>query len=120
MITTLLCLAMAASCVGTANTVAVNDVPTAKVTVDIVSVNGSGCPKGTTEVSVADDNSEFTVIHHGYVARAGGGVDPTDARKNCQLTLDVQVPTGFTFGIIRADYRGDARLATGAAAVQRA
>src|SRR4051794_30405876 len=100
MISTLLCLAMAVSCVGAPGAADDNEVPLARVTVDIVSVNGSGCPQGTTEVAVADDNSEFTVTHHGYVVRAGGGADPVDARKNCQLALDVTVPPGFTFGIV--------------------
>ncbi|TCO53740.1 DUF4360 domain-containing protein [Actinocrispum wychmicini] len=119
MITTLLSLALAAFTI--TPQAAVDEVPAGHVTVDIVSVNGSGCPVGTTEIAVADDNSEFTVTHHGdFTARVGPGVDPTDSRKNCQLALSVNVPSGFTFGIIRADYRGDVSLRDGAVALQRA
>jgi hypothetical protein len=115
MITTLLSLALAVSPLAV-----VDDVPAGHVTVSIVSANGSGCPVGTTEVLVADDNSTFSVIHRGYVAKVGPGLDATDARKNCQLSLDVSVPAGFTFGIIRAEYRGHANLQDGATAQERA
>jgi hypothetical protein len=115
MITTLLSLALAVSPLAV-----VDDVPAGHVTVAIVSANGSGCPVGTTEVLVADDNSTFSVIHRGYVAKVGPGLDATDARKNCQLALDVSVPAGFTFGIIRAEYRGHANLQDGATAQERA
>lgn len=97
------------------------DAPVGRVTVDVVSANGSGCPAGTTDVEVASDNSEFRIIHRGgYVARVGPGADPTDFRKNCQLILDIRVPSGFTFGIVRADYRGRVGLAAGARALQGA
>ncbi|CAM3896726.1 DUF4360 domain-containing protein [Kibdelosporangium persicum] len=119
MITTLLALGVALSV--TAPTVtAADDVPDGRVTVHVVTANGSGCPAGSTEVAVADDNSEFTVIHRSYVARVGAGADPTDSRKNCQLSLDVRVPAGFTFGIVRADYSGRISLAAGAQAWQSA
>jgi hypothetical protein len=120
MISTLLCLAMTVSCVGAPQPADAAEVPTSPVSVRVVSANGSGCPQGTTDVAVASDNSEFTVTHHGYVARAGAGADPTDARKNCQLALDVEVPAGFAFGIVLADYRGAAVLRDGAHATQRA
>jgi hypothetical protein len=119
MISTLLSLALAMS-VSAPAPATVDEVPAGRVTVDIVSANGSGCPVGTTEVEVADDNSTFSVIHRSFTAKVGAGADPTDARKNCQLVLDVQVPSGFTFGIMRADYRGHANLRDGALASQRA
>lgn len=118
MITTVLALALAAFV--TTPQAAVDEVPAGHVTVDVVSVNGSGCPVGTTEVAMADDNSELTVTTHGFAAKVGPGVDATEGRKNCQLALSVNVPSGFTFGITRADYRGEVSLRDGAVAVQRA
>lgn len=119
MITTLLALVVALS-VNAPTVTAADDVPAGRVTVHVVTANGSGCPAGSTEVAVADDNSEFIVIHRSYVARVGVGADPTDSRKNCQLSLDVRVPSGFTFGIVRADYSGRISLAAGAQAWQSA
>ncbi|ONI84142.1 hypothetical protein ALI144C_15750 [Actinosynnema sp. ALI-1.44] len=120
MITTMLALAVALSLPTPTATVA-DEVPVGRVTVRVVTANGSGCPVGSTEVSVADDNSEFTFTHReGYVAKVGPGADPTDVRKNCQLSLDVRVPSGFTFGIVRAEYSGRISLAAGAQAWQGA
>ena len=95
-------------------------VPPGKITVDVVTVNGSGCPAGTAAVAVADDNTAFTVTYSDYTAQAGTGSKPTDFRKNCQLNLRVHYPQGFTFGIAKADYRGFAHLPRGAKGSQRA
>jgi hypothetical protein len=96
------------------------DVPPGKITVDVVTVNGSGCPAGTAAVAVSDDNTAFTVTYSDYTAQAGSGSTPTQFRKNCQLNLRVHYPQGFTFGIAKADYRGFAQLPRGAKGVQKA
>ncbi|MFP3967477.1 DUF4360 domain-containing protein [Actinomadura fulvescens] len=90
------------------------------VTVEIVTVNGSGCPKGTVAVAVSEDDTAFTVTYSDYLARTGGTSDPTDFRKNCQINLIVHVPQGFTYGIAAADYRGFASLQSGANGVEKA
>jgi hypothetical protein len=94
--------------------------PPGRITVDVVTVNGSGCPAGTAQVNVAPDNSAFTVTYSDYTASVGAGTGATDFRKNCQLGLQVNVPSGFTYAIAQADYRGYAYLERGATAVQRA
>ncbi|MGI5506943.1 DUF4360 domain-containing protein [Lentzea sp. CA-135723] len=95
-------------------------VPPGKITVDVVTVNGSGCPAGTAAIAVSDDNTSFTVTYSDYTAQAGSGSTPTQFRKNCQLNLRVHYPQGFTFGIAKADYRGFAHLPRGARGMQRA
>lgn len=94
--------------------------PPGKVSVEVVNVNGSGCPAGTTAVAVAQDNTAFTVTYSQYTAQAGRGSIPTDFRKNCQISLNVHIPQGYTYAIARADYRGFAHLEQGATALQRA
>jgi hypothetical protein len=94
--------------------------PSEKITLDVVTVNGSGCPAGTTAVAVAPDNTAFTVTYSDYLAQVGAGAQPTDKRKNCQLAVQVNIPSGFTFAIAQADYRGYAYLAKGATGMQRA
>ncbi|MBC3989925.1 DUF4360 domain-containing protein [Streptomyces sp. AC563] len=93
--------------------------PTEKVRVEVETVNGSGCPKDTAAVAVAPDNTAFTVTYSQYLARVGGSSDPTDARKNCQLSLLVHVPHGFTYAVASADYRGYASLQPGAVGRQK-
>ncbi len=94
--------------------------PAEKIAIDLVTVNGSGCPAGTTAVAVAPDNTAFTVTYSDYLAQVGVGAKPTDFRKNCQLAVQVHVPSGFTYAIAQADYRGYAYLEDGAAGMQRA
>ncbi|MBH1938221.1 DUF4360 domain-containing protein [Streptomyces sp. AV19] len=94
--------------------------PPDKIVIDVVTVNGSGCPAGTAAVAVAPDNTAFTVSYSNYLAQVGVGSKPTDFRKNCQLGLNVHVPQGFTYAIAQADYRGFAHLERGATGLEKA
>lgn len=93
--------------------------PSTPVTIAVQTVNGSGCPAGTTTVTAQSDNTGFKISYTDFIARAGGGAATTDFRKNCQVNLLVSIPQGFTFAIARADYYGRARLADGASALVR-
>jgi Domain of unknown function (DUF4360) len=94
--------------------------PPDKIVIDVATVNGSGCPAGTAAVAVAPDNTAFTVTYSSYTAQVGVGAQPTDLRKNCQLNLRVHVPSGFTYAIAEADYRGFGHLEKGATGQERA
>jgi hypothetical protein len=94
--------------------------PTTPITVELVTVNGSGCPAGSAAVAVAPDNTAFTVTYSAYMALVGVGSLPTDFRKNCQLAVRVHVPQGFTYAVAKADYRGYAYLEKGATGTERA
>jgi len=93
--------------------------PLGHVTIDLVTVNGSGCPSGTA-VQTSPDNTSFFVSYSDYLAETGVGASPTDFRKNCQLNVLVHVPTGFSFAVAEADFSGFAALASGATALERA
>ncbi|RZS33931.1 uncharacterized protein DUF4360 [Herbihabitans rhizosphaerae] len=90
-----------------------------KITINVETVNGSGCRPGTAKVTPSPDKTSFAVTYSEYTAEAGGA-EPTDMRKNCQLVLRISIPQGFTYAIARADYGGFARLAGGAHALQQA
>ncbi|MET9958459.1 DUF4360 domain-containing protein [Streptomyces sp. NPDC006326] len=94
--------------------------PTERVTVDVATVNGSGCRPGTATVAVAPDNTAFTVTYSEYLASAGGASTAVAGRKNCQLALDVHVPQGYTYAVAQVDYRGYAKLEEGAIGTQKA
>lgn len=111
-------LTLAAVVVSPTAAQAVPDVPD-YVMIDVVTVNGSGCPAGTAAVAAADDRTAFTVTYSDYLAQAGQGSNPTDFRKNCQLNIRVSYPQGFTFGIAQADYRGFAHLQSGATSMEK-
>ncbi|MGF1425695.1 DUF4360 domain-containing protein [Kitasatospora sp. LaBMicrA B282] len=89
-------------------------------TIGLVSLNGSGCPDGTAAVAPSPDGTAFTVTYSDYLAKSGAGTAPTDSRRNCQLTVQVHAPQGFTYAVAEADYRGYASLAAGASAQEQA
>jgi hypothetical protein len=93
--------------------------PTGRITLDVVSVNGSGCPAGTANVTMLSDNTGFRITYSSFLAQAGGNSKATDFRKNCQVGLEIHIPQGFTYAIARADYRGRAHLASGASGLHR-
>ena len=94
--------------------------PPDKIIIDVATVNGSGCRPGTAAVAVSEDNEAFTVTYSEFLAQVGVGAQPTDFRKNCQISLKVHVPQGFTYAVAQADYRGFAHLEAGASASERA
>jgi Domain of unknown function (DUF4360) len=94
--------------------------PSDHIVIDVITVNGSGCPAGTAAIAVSPDNTAFTVTYSQYIAQVGVGALATDWRKNCQLSLAVHVPSGFTYAVAEADYRGFASLMGGATSLERA
>jgi hypothetical protein len=118
MLKMVLAAALTLAAVVTAPAAQAADVPDF-VMIDVVTVNGSGCPAGTAAIAAADDRTAFTVTYSDYLAQAGQGSEPTDFRKNCQLNIRVSYPQGFTFGIAQADYRVFVNLQQGATGVEK-
>ena len=112
--------ALFASTLAAQSVTAEPEVPSERITVSVNTVNGSGCPAGTAEVAPSPDNTAFTVTYSHYLAQAGDGSGPIDFRKNCQLNVSVDIPTGFTYAIYSADYRGYAYLKDGASGMAQA
>ena len=90
-----------------------------QVTLEVQTVNGSGCPAGTATVAMQPDNTGFRIKYTDFRAEDGGTAEPTAIRKNCQVNLLVHIPQGFTFAIARADYVGRLHLESGATALER-
>ncbi|WP_436742814.1 DUF4360 domain-containing protein [Streptomyces radiopugnans] len=95
------------------------EAPPAAVGIDVLTVNGSGCPAGTAQVTVSEGGTAFTVTYDGYLAQVGLAADPTDLRKNCRLVLRVDAPAGHTYAVSGLEHRGYALLQRGASAVQQ-
>ncbi|MEU1554212.1 DUF4360 domain-containing protein [Streptomyces scabiei] len=111
--------ALAALCLGLLSVPsgsAAADAPAEGAQVVIKTINGSGCPAGTAGATVSPDNSTLTVTYDAFTAQAGGNAAPADARKNCQLVLDVKAPASSTYALFGLDHRGNASLPAGATA----
>jgi len=104
---------------GPVNAALPDNPPNDKIVIDVVTANGSGCKPETTKVVPAPDNTAFTVTYNDYIVETGPST-PSLVRKNCQITLDVHVPQGFTYAVAKADYRGFASVIKGATATQKA
>jgi Domain of unknown function (DUF4360) len=87
--------------------------PSALFTVQLLSVNGSGCPVGSATVR-ATSAATFEVDYSAFLVVAGSGMGPGGFPENCQLDVLVSVPSGWTYGIASEQYRGFAQLGTGA------
>lgn len=94
--------------------------PPDAITVELVDYNGTGCPPGSAVVTLSPDKMAFSVKYNQYIAQVGAGSPPIAFRQNCQLAIDVNVPAGFTYAIVSADYRGYGYLEPGASGLQKA
>ncbi|KAL0571237.1 hypothetical protein V5O48_010725 [Marasmius crinis-equi] len=75
-------------------------------------LNGSGCPPGSAFYILNDQHTAVTITFSAFEASAGPDISITENRKNCQVSLNVHVPQGFSFAIVDVDYRGFYELDT--------
>ncbi len=88
--------------------------------IDVIKANGSGCRKQTTALAISPDGEAFTVTYSEYLAQVGVGAKPNDYRKDCRITLRIDIPAGYTYAIQSVDYRGFGLLEPGATGTQSA
>jgi hypothetical protein len=82
-----------------------------------ISYAGSGCPSGTVAQSISADHRLLNLRFDSYIAEVGRGVPVNEARRNCQVNIDLDYPSGWSFAIESVDYRGYASLERGVVAV---
>jgi len=80
------------------------------VFIESITYGGTGCPQGTVEESISDDRETFTLIYDQFVASKGPGVPITESRKNCELSIALHVPQGFSYSIVNLENRGYVQL----------
>lgn len=83
--------------------------PAPYVTLDVASVNGSGCPTGSSVVANVPDQSAFTISFSQFKVYGG-------EYKNCVVVVRVAVPPGWTYAVYEVDNRGYGLLDSGASA----
>jgi len=81
--------------------------PVAGLKIKKITGSGSGCADSSTySTNISPDLSAFTVTFSEFIAEAGPGLPLSAGRKNCSLTLDLEVPAGYSFSIATVNYRG--------------
>jgi hypothetical protein len=89
------------------------------VEVAVVTVNGSGCPAGEGVATLSDELDVLSIAAPAYFASAGGGARPTDFRKNCQFSVQISRPAGWTYAVTQATAGGFTALTQGATGLSR-
>lgn len=96
-------------CLTAGSSVFASDAPE-YVNIKTIAHGGSGCPQDTVGQLVASDRKSFTLLFDEFVVEAGPGVDANEKRKNCQISIDLEFPSGWTYSVVGFDYRGYASL----------
>jgi len=121
MLASLLTLGLAASAYALPATGLVErDAPTTGVTIKSLVYAGSGCPANSVGKFVSDDLKTFTLIFDSFVASIGAGAAVADQRKNCQLNLNLQYPSGWQYSILQTTFRGYVGIDAGVTGRQQA
>ncbi len=84
-----------------------------RVHVTSIRYEGTGCPQGSVGSSFSSDRESFTLIFDQFVTSTGTMVASTEAKKDCQVTLLLNVPSTFQGGELTFEYRGYSTLAAG-------
>lgn len=87
--------------------------PTEPVLIKKIQANGSGCPIGSVATNIGDDKKSFTLTFSDFVAETGPNMPYSAARKNCTLTMVLDVPAGWQYSIASYYYRGFMQLDSG-------
>jgi len=80
---------------------------------------GSGCPAGTVGNNVSPDFQAFTLLFDQYQALAGPGVSFSQKRKNCQVNVSMDIPSGWSYTLFTVDTRGYVSLQPGVRAMEQ-
>jgi hypothetical protein len=67
---------------------------------------GTGCPGGSASVNLSPDESSLSILFDSYVVEAGAATGKRVDRKSCNISIPVQVPSGFSVAVFQVDYRG--------------
>lgn len=81
------------------------------ITMQVVSVFGSGCPVGTIDAVPNADNTAFSLVYSQFRVYGSGG-----NYRSCVVAVRVSTPAGWTYRVPPVRYRARADLGAGAAA----
>lgn len=88
------------------------------VTIREVNYAGSGCAAGTIAGRMHQDFTAFSLYMDDFVAETGPGVSIREKRKNCTLSIDLVIPSGWSYAVASVEYRGFVDIDRGVKATQ--
>jgi hypothetical protein len=81
-------------------------VPVNSVSVRSISYGGPGCVPGTVASVVSQDGQYITLLFSALAASVGPGAKADAARRECNITMVLDHPRGYSFSLVSADIRG--------------
>lgn len=88
------------------------------VRIENIQIIGSGCPAGSYSATISPDGQTFSLLLDQFTAEST--MQNPISRLMCELKVNLQVPRGWTFAVVSADYRGFAYVEPGTMAVHQA
>jgi len=83
------------------------------VTIRGARLTGNGCNNSSASASITEDGQTLSVLFDNYQADIGIGSSNPQAlqvKRDCHVLIDVDVPPGYQYAIVRTEYRGFAAL----------
>ncbi|PHH79850.1 hypothetical protein CDD80_3583 [Ophiocordyceps camponoti-rufipedis] len=79
-----------------------------------VSLLGSGCKAGTSDIQIDHTGTLFEATFSDYQIQTGPNTRASDWRRNCKLTINMEYSPGFQFSILKTNMIGFAEIPSGA------
>ncbi|KAF2401987.1 hypothetical protein EJ06DRAFT_370918 [Trichodelitschia bisporula] len=73
---------------------------------DDISLGGTGCRSDSVGTAFNSNRTLLTLIFDDFVAEIGPNIPVQKSRRFCTVSLKMAVPTGWTFQVEKADWRG--------------
>lgn len=86
------------------------------VNIQAIAHGGTGCNQNTVGQTIAADRKSFTLLFDEFIVESGQGISGKQKRKNCNISVSLEFPQGWTYSIVGFDYRGFADLDPGVSA----
>ena len=88
-----------------------------------VAYAGTGCPEETVSQNISPDRKAVSFLFAEFLAEITAGMSEEEraiqGKKDCELTIDLQYPNGWTYSVASVDYRGFADFDDGVSAQRR-
>ena len=80
------------------------------------SFSGSGCPKGSADVAISRNAKRIDIVFDKFFVEADNSMGNVSAKKECDTSIRIKVPHGFSLAIERVKYNGINKLPFGSKA----
>jgi hypothetical protein len=98
------------ACMGSSGVAEAQEVPD-NVSIRSIRYSGPGCPQGSADVALFNNNTAFVITYNEFLAEASPGLPLSAGNKFCTVILDIQHPPGWSYTVGSIVYRGNAVLA---------